>query len=566
MLTNRGFKISDIEHYLHTTDNDILPPENIINIKEGAKLLISHINNNSNVLLIVDSDCDGYTSSAVLINYLNMLFPNYVQSNIKYQIHTGKQHGIILENIPEDINLIICADSSSNDYEQHQILKEKNIDVLVIDHHEAERISEYACVINNQLCNYPTKSLSGVGMVYKFCSYIDKLIGKESYADLFLDLVALGEIADVMNLQAFEVKRLIEKGLSNIRNPFFKGMVNKNAFSLGDTITPMGVAFYIAPYVNATIRVGTQEEKMLLFESMLDFKAYDLIPSTKRGCKGQSETRVEQACRTCGNVKNRQTKSRDNSLEVVEELIKENNLLNNKILAIRIPLNKQIDKNLTGLIANVLMDKYKRPVLLLNQTCRNDEVWWEGSGRGYDKSKLSDFRELLLNLDIESVGGYAQGHANAFGFGIPANYFDNLIERINYELKDFEFSPCYKVDFIYGMRDCNKEDILTIANLKSLWGQGIEEPKIVFEEISVSSNNILLMSPDKNPTIKILLPNGISCIKFKSSKEEFEALKPSDTGCIMLNIVGRCSVNDWDNNPQILIEDYEIAKVQKYYF
>lgn len=90
MLTNRGFKISDIEHYLHTTDDDILPPEDIINIKEGAKLLISHINNNSNILLIVDSDCDGYTSSAVLINYLNMLFPNYVQSKLKYQIHTGK--------------------------------------------------------------------------------------------------------------------------------------------------------------------------------------------------------------------------------------------------------------------------------------------------------------------------------------------------------------------------------------------------------------------------------------------------------------------------------------------
>lgn len=232
-------------------------------------------------------------------------------------------------------------------------------------------------------------------MVYKFCSYIDSLIGKEPYADLFLDLVALGEIADVMNLQAFEVKRLIEKGLSNIRNPYFKGMVSKNTFSLGETITPMGVAFYIAPYVNATIRVGTQEEKLLLFESMLDFKAYDLIPSTKRGCKGQLETRVDQACRTCGNVKNRQTKSRDNNLEIVETIIQENKLLNNKVLVIQIPKDNSIDKNLTGLIANVLMDKYKRPVLLLNQTNRENEEWWEGSGRGYDKSKLSDFRSLL---------------------------------------------------------------------------------------------------------------------------------------------------------------------------
>ena len=52
----------------------------------------------------------------------------------------------------------------------------KNIDVLVIDHHKAEQYSPDACVINNQLCDYPTKSLSGVGMVYKFCSYIDTLL------------------------------------------------------------------------------------------------------------------------------------------------------------------------------------------------------------------------------------------------------------------------------------------------------------------------------------------------------------------------------------------------------
>jgi hypothetical protein len=55
---------------------------------------------------------------------------------------------------------------------------------------------------------------------------------------------------------------------------------------LKEGVTPFGVAFYIAPYVNATIRVGTQEEKMLMFESMLDFKAYDRIPSTKRGASG----------------------------------------------------------------------------------------------------------------------------------------------------------------------------------------------------------------------------------------------------------------------------------------
>jgi single-stranded DNA-specific DHH superfamily exonuclease len=63
-------------------------------------------------------------------------------------------------------------------------------------------------------------------------------------------------------------------------------MVKAQEYSLKNELTPFGVAFYIAPYINATIRVGTQEDKMLLFEAMLDFKGTELIPSTKRGCKG----------------------------------------------------------------------------------------------------------------------------------------------------------------------------------------------------------------------------------------------------------------------------------------
>jgi single-stranded-DNA-specific exonuclease len=158
-------------------------------------------------------------------------------------------------------------------------------------------------------------------------------------------------VADMMDLRDYETRHLITRGLENIRNPYFKGMVDKQSYSLKDGISPIGVAFYIAPYVNATIRMGTQEEKLMLFESMLDYRGYELVPSTKRGCKGQQETRVEQACRNCTNIKNRQTKARDAALENIERIIKEKNLLENKILAIKLD-SFEADKNLTGLIAN----------------------------------------------------------------------------------------------------------------------------------------------------------------------------------------------------------------------
>ena len=572
VLANRGISPENVEHYLHTTDADILNPNMIMNMREGAAMLVTHISQNDKVLVQIDSDCDGYTSAAALINYLNCLFPGFVQNNLYYRIHTGKQHGILLETIPDDVKLVIAPDSSSNDYEQHQQLKLKGVDVLVIDHHEADQISEYACVINNQLCEYPTKSLSGVGMVYKFCSYIDELLNVD-YADQFLDLVSLGMVADMMDLRDYETRHLITRGLENIRNPYFKGMVDKQSYSLKDGISPIGVAFYIAPYVNATIRMGTQEEKLMLFESMLDYRGYELVPSTKRGCKGQQETRVEQACRNCTNIKNRQTKARDAALENIERIIKEKNLLENKILAIKLD-SFEADKNLTGLIANQLMAKYQRPVLLLNKIVQDvtDDltgkvetvISWEGSGRGYDKSKFDNLREFLKDSGFVI---YAEGHANALGVGIYDTFFESFINYSNQELAEFDFTPCYKVDFIFNGADFNGSDIVEIAELKSLWGQGVEEPFVALEGIKVHAGNATLMSPDKNPTLKITLSNGTSLIKFKSSPEEVEKFT-SQTGCITANVVGKCERNIWNGiiTPQIIIEDYEIVGEQKYYF
>ena len=445
-------------------------------------------------------------------------------------------------------------------------MNEKGVDVLVIDHHEAEKISEYACIINNQLCDYPTKSLSGAGMVYKFCSYIDSLLGTE-YANQFLDIAALGIVADVMDLRDFETRHLVIKGLDQIRNPYFNEMVRKNEFSLRDGITPIGVAFYIAPYVNATIRMGTQDEKLMLFESMLDYRGYEQIPSTKRGCKGQVETRVEQACRNCTNIKNRQTKARDASLEMIEQLIETENLLSNKLLIIKLDTAHEVDRNLTGLIANQLMSKYQRPVLLLHEVIDDlNNKTWEGSGRGYDKSKFNNFKEFI---NSSGLALYAEGHSNAFGAGFADEQIDNFINYSNNALKDFDFSPCYKVDFIFqdGEFTFNKNDILEIASLKHLWGQGIDEPFIALENIKISKNNVQLMSKDKNPTLKITLSNGTSLIKFKSSNEEYENLC-SELGCVTINVVGRCEQNIWNGiiSPQIIIEAYEIIGETKYYF
>ena len=560
ILVNRGIDVKDIEHYLKTSDADILNPDLLDNMIEGVKRLISAIKNQEKIFLIVDCDADGFTASAALVNYIYKVFPSAMDL-LSIQLHEGKEHGIeekwLEEIVANEYKLVICPDASSNDYKQHKFLKDNGIDVLVLDHHDAEEVSENAIIINNQLSDYPNKTLSGVGIVYKFCSKIDELM-KIKEADTILDLVSLGMIADMMDMRNFETKHLIQKGLTRIENPFFKALVERQAYSIGETVTPIGVAFYIAPLINATIRVGTQNEKEVMFKAMLNHCAYDMIPSTKRGEKGKTETIVTQAVRNATNVRNRQKKARDNGFEYVEQIIAANNLDKNKIIVVQV--SEDLDKNLTGLIANQLMAKYQKPVLLVRET---DEGLLQGSARGYDKSELKDLKSFLLESGFME---YAEGHAAAMGVGIYKDKVNALVDYSNTVLANYDFSACYDVDYEYMSNDFKAQDIIDIGSMKSLWGKGVDEAMVVIKGIKITSNNITLMSANKNPTIKITLQNGTSLIKFGASQAEFESLKSS--GYTEIDVIGTCAINEWQGmiTPQILIKDYEVVGKQDYYF
>jgi len=303
-------------------------------------------------------------------------------------MHDSKQHGLAdcYQQIAEgniitkkEYSLVICPDSSSNDYEYHRYLNNRGISVLILDHHLADHISENAVTINNQLSEYPNKELSGVGVVWQFCRYIDSQLNI-NFADDFLDLVALGNCGDMMSLKSFETRYLITKGFKkkNIKNPFIDYMLDKNSFPLSKAdyvssdsetaCTSIGAAFFIVPFVNAITRSGTIKEKELLFNAMLNHKAFEEILSNKRGHKlGEKEKLILQAIRTVTNVKNRQTRAEEAGLNMLEKMIVENNMLEHKILLFLLEPG-QIDLEIRGLIANKFMAKYQRPCCLLTRT------------------------------------------------------------------------------------------------------------------------------------------------------------------------------------------------------
>lgn len=577
ILFNRGIPVDKIHAFLNTTDEVINDYKLLDNIKVAAEVLLAHLTDNDEILIQVDSDVDGYTSSAVMYNWIKGNFP---QAKISYQVHDEKTHGL---NITEDIlngkyQLIIVPDAGSNEYEKHRQLFQLGINVIILDHHDAEYASEHAYVVNNQLSeDYPNKALSGVGVTWQFCRALDNYntLVQKTFADDYLDLVALGLIADMMDTRELETKRLIEKGIEAMKdsfapgNSFLKMFIEKQSFSLKGTVTQTGLAWFIAPFINSVVRVGTPEERLLTFEAMLEENSRKLIPSTKRGCKGQEETVIEQAIRTLTNVKSRQKKQTDDLFAIHEGCITDEYLDNNSVIVLNI--GQGINPNLKGLVANKISAKYERPAFIVSTYKDKEEIidengetkviektYVSGSARNIDTPILKDFKGFIHDSGMAEM---AEGHASAFGVRFKEEKFQEFLDYATASL-DFKTSHTeYNVDFIFDGTELQGAAILDIAFLTPYYGQGIKESFIAIKNLRITDEMKVLMSRDKNPTLKLMLNDNIEIIKFRCSEEEFASIAPNKYTATIINLVGKCTENVWGGEvkPQILVEEYEIV-------
>lgn len=134
IFINRGFNLEDIGHYLNTTENDIHNSWLLDNIDAALELLLKHLKRpDCKVYVCVDQDYDGNSSAALFMNYLHRLFPSIVENNFVYDVHETKIHGIEIDKVPEDTTLVVAIDSSSNQYDVHEELAKRGIDILVVD-------------------------------------------------------------------------------------------------------------------------------------------------------------------------------------------------------------------------------------------------------------------------------------------------------------------------------------------------------------------------------------------------------------------------------------------------
>lgn len=559
LLKERGLTDDDVEYFLTVPDDSALQaPTFLDNMEEAADMFthMVHLPDDKRIAIVVDSDVDGFTSAAIFYQYAKKINPNL---HIDYILHEGKGHGladtidrIINENTEGDLAFVVLPDSSSNDYEYHERLGAENIECLILDHHIVEedtKFSNYAVIVNNQLSeNYTNKSLCGAGVTWQFCNYYDSINGT-NYADEYIDLAALGIVSDMMSMLSLENRYIVHTGFSRIKNYFFHCLIEKQSFSMGGKVTPMTVAFYITPLINALIRVGTMEEKERCFLAFVD--GHELVVSHKRGANGALEEVAIESARECTNARAKQNRILDKAVEELEYKIFKYDLLENKILFVRLD-EEDFPSELNGLTAMKLAAKYQRPTIVARL---NDQGYDRGSSRGLNESELKSFKQFMNDSGFFE---YTAGHDNACGISILDKNLDDFHKYANEALANVDFGEnWYEVNFERIAADQDIEDlILDIAKHEDIFGQGNPEPLIHIKDINLTKNDIQIIGKNAD-TVKIE-KFGITYIKFRA-KDMIEELKNYNE--LKLEVVGKANLNEYYGRftPQIFINSYQIS-------
>ena len=575
LIESVGIKEKDLDSFLiKPKDEDLDDPFDLTYMKEAVAAAYDRLSKGVKVAVQVDSDTDGYSSSSILINYLKRRFPTTI---INYYLHPGKEHGIIPDDYCQGEELIFIPDAGSNDYAQQEELSKQGKLVIVLDHHEINK-DDYrntgAIIVNNQNSPYFTnKSLSGAGVTLMFIKAMDSMYfnEEESIWQDYMDLAAVGIIADAMNMTTLGNNYITYYGLNNIKNKFIHELAVKQERGIKnpDHLTKMDVMFYIAPVINGVIRSGEPLDKQYVFSALIrDDGEKDDIKTTWRGIE-RHENLYQYATRLAVNAKSRQDNSKKKSFEWLVDKIKEEgwNKDNLIIATMDAKESNKVSANITGLIATELVKYFNKPCLVLRETEYEGKDLYGGSGRNGNFYGLNG----LLNF-VEESGDvyYAAGHQSAFGVFIEKDKVAALREYANNQLDAAVFNDkVYAVDYWFTkefLHDGNEEYytyapkmLNEFAEREDLWGNSIPRPLFAFDIRLNSMNEVQLMGKD-NSSLKIH-DNDVDFVSFKNEQMIKELKDRLEDGPCYVTIVGSPSLNEFRDKKsiQIIIDDYSIV-------
>lgn len=541
-------------------NSDIDNPYDLDSMDLGISLVHDAIEQGKKFYVQADCDTDGFTSASIFCSYFRSMAP---QINLRWGVHSGKEHGIEMDKVG-DADIVIIPDAGTMQYEEQTQLIEAGKSVLILDHHERTSITDTgAVIINNQISDkFSNKALSGAGVVLLFIKAYDEKYGDGIGWQRYMDLAAVGIIADVMDTRTLGNNYIIQHGLSHIRNRILQEILKSRAYSIADISHPTktDVAFYIAPLINGLIRSGTQEEKEQFFRAMADDTLLETI-ATDGKSGPRTETVYEYVVRLASNAKGRQDNAKKRGSALLNLKIRENKLDEHTVIAVPVNRNEQdtVLPTLTGLTAMELSKQYHKPVLVLRENCdENGKVTYSGSLRAdqYFETVNGELKPVpsLMDLINKSGLGWAEGHPFAAGCGFESSNLKAFVEYADEAMKNVDFTTEY-IEVDYWFKDSVSTQILTsFANGMYVYGNGIPQPRFAFS-FSMNASEFSFIGKTSD-TIKFNR-GGVEFVMFKQPALARQIQNSVKT---RLTCVGRAQINGYNNRPQVVIDSLDLAE------
>ncbi len=553
LLWNRGLKDGKNIHsfLVPDLDHDLIDPLEFRNMSAAVDLLIKHIKNQGKITVYGDYDADGVTAAALMVETLGILRAD-VEVYIPHRVAEGYGLNVdAVEKIAESgTKIIVTVDGGIRGREEVGRARELGLDILITDHHPApvDKADWPDCLIVNPVIegeSYPYPHLAGVGVAYKLAVALirrSKLTesDKEKLEERILDLVAIGTVADCVNILG-ENRTLVKYGLEVLNDTKRTGLselVKVARLKNNRSLDTWNIGFQIAPRLNAAGRMGRANT------------AYELLVTR------DIDEAVALAARLSERNIDRQRQTEEITAAVIEQIGEDTK---DRIIIGVCPENQSEDiedwnEGVIGLVAGRIASRYYLPTLVITKTADG----YKGSGRSIQEFNLAEAIEQCSSL-LAKYGG----HPMACGFSLSADRLDAFKKKLtaiaNKALGDLDLRPKINIEVAVPLKDW---DLPLLEQIESFAPFGQKNERPLFVSYGVMIADILRMGVD-GQHLKLRLKDEesglVTALGFGQS-ETWSHLQTGDK----IDIVYYVEINEFNGRrePQLKIVDIKPHGVQ----
>lgn len=411
-----------------------------------------------------DFDADGITAAAVLVQGIGQLGGNVI-SYIPHRLNEG--HGLndaALEHLRlEGASLVITVDCGITGASEVERGRDLGLDIVVTDHHvPSDTIPDAVAVVDPKLpdSEFPFPELAGVGVAVKLLQALFRAANRGAEVDEFLDLVALGTVADMVPLTG-ENRYLVKRGLEVLnqsRRVGLQELMLSAGLEMGK-LDAQDISFSLGPRLNASGRLGH------------GVTSYELLMTSSR-----EKARELAAMLEAGNAERRRltTEAFENARE---KLAGEDGELPLLVVG-----DSGYQPGVVGVVAGRLVEEFYRPAVVIH--------FEEGTARGSARS-IPDFDIIAALTECRDLLTRFGGHSQAAGFIMPGSDVDKLRERLQKiaarELADVDLRPALSVDTVIPLSALRGQTYKMIGRLEP-YGQANQIPCFLSKKVQVVSS------------------------------------------------------------------------------